>query len=190
MASSNFRINTKDVSDLVDSLGITGGVSDLIKLGTSIVEASVEEKNSLVSVAEIYGSDYRLKLDDATRWLEEDGLKVEPVIVQPNIEYKDCSEFEVVATNFELGAKVSPGTRIIVKYVTSEVIEISQQMYSEAKQAELEIEQDKINRKEARATKNKETLDKTVSGFKSGFGKIVNATKEGVSKIKNKETTD
>ena len=176
----------KDVTDLVDALG----VKDLVQLGTSLAQRGVDagshtiakkidEKNSLVEVPELYSSDYRLKVEDAKRWLEEDGLKAEAVIVQPAIEYKDCADQEVVASNFSLGEKVKPGTRIILKYVNAEVIEASQKLFADSEKQKEEAQQ----RKAETTAKTKESIDKAFTSVQHGLGKVVTAAKEGVGGI-------
>ena len=177
----------KDAADLVsDALG----VKDLVQLGVYLTQQGIdagskaytkraEERSALVEVPELYSNDYRLKLDDARRWLEEDGLKVEAVVVQPDIAFKDCSDFEVVATNYELKQKVKPGTRIIVKYVTSEVIEASQRLYDEIESQKIEDNQ----RKAEQAAKKKENFDKTVTNVQHGISGVVTNAQKGIKGI-------
>ena len=188
------------VVDLVDAFG----VKDLVQLGVSLTQQGVdagskayakkaEEKSALVEVAEIYSSDYRLKLEDAKRWLEEDGLKVEAVVAQPAIAYKDCSNLEVVASNFKLKQKVKPGTRIILKYVTTEVIKASRKLFAESERQKAEAEQKKADRQAERAEKTKQTLDKTAATVQRGFSGATAAAKKGIggilSKIPKKEVS-
>ena len=198
----------KAVTGLIDSVG----VKDLVQLGVSMTNKGVEagtkayakkseERSALVEVPEMYSNDYRLKLDDAKRWLEEDGLRAESVIVQPNVAYKDCSDMEVVATNFKLKKKVKPGTRIILRYVTLDVIEASKELFIEAekKKAEeehqkLEAQTEKDERKSEKAKKNRESLDKTVGNIQDGLTSAVKGTRKGfdgfLSKIPRKEKKD
>jgi len=164
------------VTGLVDAVG----VKDLVQLGASMAHRGVdagskayakksEERSALVEVPEMYSSDYRLKLDDAIRWLEEDGLRAEAVILQPDVAYKDCSDLEVVATNYKLGKKVKVGTRIILKYVTSDVIEASRKLFDDAE-----------SQKAEQAMRNKENIDKTVANFQQGFGNVATSTQKGI----------
>jgi len=183
----------KGVTELVDVLG----VKDLVQLGASLTQQGIdagskayakraEEKDALVEIAEVFSEDYRLKLDDAKRWLEEDGLRAEGVVVQPSIEYKDCSEFEVVASNYKLGNKVAPGTRIILKYVTAEVIKASQRLFEESEQEKEKNSQKKTEN----AVKNKQALDKTITNVQSGFSNLVTSTKKGIKGLLSKDESD
>jgi len=184
----------KAVTDLIDTVG----VKDLMQLGISMTQRGVdagakaiakksEERSAMIEVAEIYSSDYRLKLDDAKRWLEEDGLRAEAVVVKPDIIYKDCSEFEVVATNYELGKKVKPGTRIILRYVTAEVIANSQELFNKSENEKEGLEQEKIKnetikteKKAEQAMKNKQKLDETLSTVQQGFEGAVSSAQKGI----------
>lgn len=195
----------KETAGLVDVLG----VKDIVQLGVSLTQQGIdagakayagkaEERKALVEIAEIYASDYRLKLEDAKRWLEEDGLRVEAVVVQPDIAYKDCSDLEVVATNYQLKQKVKPGTRIILKYVTSEVIEACQKLYDESERQKAEVEKQKAEKQAEKAkekaeqdAKNKQKLDEAVANVRSGFNHAVSSTQKGIegvfSNFKKKE---
>ena len=190
----------KEISDLVDALG----VKDIVQLGTSLTQKGVdaktnayieklEERKILVEVPELYSSNYRLKIDDAKRWLEEDGLKAEVVVVHPNIEYKNCFDLEVVATNYKLGEKVKPGTRIILKYVTSEVIKASQKLFDEYERQKAATEQKKIENQEEKTEKkveqnarNKQRLDETMANVQKKFNSVANNTKKGIAGISSK----
>ena len=180
----------KETTNLVDSLG----VKDLIQLGTKLTQQSIdagvkvyakktEEKDSLIEIPEIYTSDYRLKLDDAKRWLEEDGLKVEGVVVQPDIAFKDCSDFEVIATNYKLGKKVKSGTRIILKYVTSEVIETSKKLFEDSEKKKLEAEREKAEKRKELAEATKQKSKEVITNIQHGFGGFVTNRKKDVGGI-------
>ena len=189
-----------DAKDLVEELG----VGDLIKLGLSLTESGIdagskiyakkmEERASLIKVAEVHSSDYRLSLEDAKRWLEEDGLKAEGVVVAPDIAYKDYSDMEVVATNFKLNQKVKPGTRIILKYVTKDVIEASRKMFDEAEKQRIATEKEKaslnaekVRKKAEQDVKNKQKLDEAMANAKDGLGDVVSNVAAGAVKMANK----
>ena len=169
----------KDTVALIDALG----VKDLVELGTSLMQQGVDERKSLVEVPEVYAADYRLKLDDAKRWLEEDGLKVEAVVVQPDIAFKDCSDLEVVATNYTSKQKVKPGTRIVLKYVTSEVIDASRKLFEESEKKKVEEQAEKAKKKAEQNAKIKQNLGNAAAKIQHGADKAATNTKKGVTKI-------
>lgn len=167
----------------VQAVATLVGVPELIKLGTAIAEKGLEagitgqarkdaEKRSMVEVPEIHSADYHLKLEDAKRWLEEDGLRAEPVLARPNINFRGCVDGEVVASNYKAKQRVKPGTRIIVKYVTTEVIEESQRMYDEIQQ-----------KKQAQKDKNKQRVNDMVAGVQQGINDMAQGTKKKIDRL-------
>lgn len=188
MAAANGLIKGAKIAGKgVLALAEAVGVKDLVQLGVSLTQQGVdagtkayaikaEQRKALVEMPEIYSSDYRLKLEDAKRWLEEDGLKPEAIIVQPDIAYKDCSDLEVVASNYKLKQKVKPGTRIILRYVTSEVIEASQKLFEESERQKAEVKQKKAEQ----TIKNKQNVDKAVANVQQGFNDAVANTQKGI----------
>ena len=179
----------KAASGLIDSVG----VKDLIQLGVNMTQRGIdagakayakkdEERELLVEVPEVISSDYHLKLDDAIRWLEEDGFRAEAVVVKPDVSYKDCEDLEVVATNYELKKKVKPGTRIILRYVTSDVIEASQELFEESEKQKAEAMQNKTKQ----AKLNKEKREKTVANVQKGVGNVLTSTQKGIKNVVGK----
>ena len=186
-----------DIAGVVNALGLkdlvqfyTSVANRGIDAGANAVSSIVEDRKALVEVAEVHSDDYLVTVDEARRWLEEDGLKVEPVVAKPNVTYKDCADSEVVATNFKLGEKVKPGTRIILRYVTSEVVEASQKLYEEAEREKVELEQQKAEK----AAQSKQAFNNKVKGVQQGIGGAAKKTQEGVkgifSKIPKKKKSD
>jgi len=176
----------KAASGLIDSVG----VKDLIQLGVNMTQRGIdagakayakkdEERELLVEVPEVISSDYHLKLDDAIRWLEEDGFRAEAVVVKPDVSYKDCEDLEVVATNYELKKKVKPGTRIILRYVTSDVIEASQKLFEESEKMKAKAKQKKT--KEAKI--NRKKREKIVTNVQKGVGNVFANTQKGIKDV-------
>ena len=69
---------------------------------------------------------------------------------------------EVIGTNFKLKQKVKPGTRIILKYVTAEVVEASRKLFEESEKLKAEKEQEKAekNKKKIKSIQNKLPIKK------------------------------
>lgn len=194
------KIAGKGVLTLVELVG----VKDLVALGASLTQKGVdagvkahaekvEEKKALIEVPAILSPEYRLILDDAKRWLEEDGLKAEAVVIKPDIAFKDCVAYEVVGTNFKLKQKVKPGTRIILKYVTDEVIEESQRLFKISEKEKADEEQKKSEERAKKAEKrienseiNKVKRDAVVANIKQGTNNAVDNAKKGVGDIVSK----
>jgi len=156
MAKFNIKATTKTVDAVAGLVGSVGNVATgLVALaGTAVALyelisaaiAKAKEKNALDEVPEIYSPNYHLKLKAAKRWLKKAGFKVEPIIAQPNVALADCLDLEVVDTNIKPGQKVNPGTRIVVVYVTTKVIEDSRKLFMESQRQKAEIEQKKAEK--------------------------------------------
>ena len=71
-----------------------------IDAATKMYSEKAEEKKTLIEITELTSPDYHLTLDVAKRLLEDDGLKVESIVVKPDVKYKDYIDMEVVATNY------------------------------------------------------------------------------------------
>ena len=166
------------------------GVSELAKLGEELARKGIEAHADKVEVPEIYGSDYRLTLDEAKRWIIEDGLNPEPVVAKPDIAYKDCQDMEVVATNFQLKQKVKPGTRIILRYVTAEIIEASKKLYDDLEKERADVEQKKVDdleelarKKAEQREKNKEKINTVAVGFQQGVNEAAGGIRDNLKKM-------
>lgn len=152
------------------------GVKDGIDTTIKSHGRKAEEKQAMVEIPEVYSPDFRLTLEEATRWLEEDGLRARAVVAQPDIAFREYADRMVVRTYPRPKQKVKPGTRVVVKYVTAEVIKASQGLYEEREREKAEARQDKINSREEKARKRagqraeaRQKLDNTVAGVKRGI---------------------
>ena len=135
---------------------VGAGVPDLIKLADKLLS----QRDGTVEVPKVISDDFRLTLEQAESWLIQDGLTPRPVLVNPDIAYKDCSDREVVATNYKLGKKVKTGTPIILQYVTAEVIDASKKLYEESEKEKINKAQKKDDEAKMKADKKAEELRK------------------------------
>lgn len=209
MASANgfikgARLAGKGVLAVIDAVGI----KDLVQLGGTLTQQGIEagtkaranrmeEKKSLVKIPDISHQDYEVSLDDAKRWLEEDGFRVEAVSVKPNAKYRECTENEVVATNYRRNQKVKRGERIILQYVTAETIAASRRLFEESERIKHEKLQmkseikaqrkaDQTRLKEEKSAVGKQKIDKVTGDVQQGLSDAVKNTQEGVKKIVSK----
>lgn len=184
MAKKKFRDKAGDAmleADAAKALVDIG--ASLLKRGAEAgivnINEKIEDNKTLIEIPELYSKDFILTLEEATRWLEEDGLKVRSVVAKPDINYKDCKDTQVVDSNPKLKQKVKPGTRVILQYVTTEVIEDSKKLFNESEK----LKADKADKKAAQAAKNKETLNEAVANVKQSVENVI-------SKISKKESTE
>jgi len=152
-------------------------------LYNDIAKPYIEKKQTLVEIPVLYSREGRSKLKDAKKWLKDDGLKVGTIVALPNIAFKDFSDLDVVASKPKPKEKVERGTRILLKYVTSEVIEASRKLFDESEKQKMEMEQQKTEKRAEQAKKRKQMFDKTVTNISDGFNDVVTTTKDGMKKI-------
>ena len=137
------------------------------------IDAVTEEHRQLIKVPELYSEGFPLTSDQATKMLEELGLSFELIPVQKaDPKFCDCFDSQVVETLPAAKQKVQPGTKVLVKYVTQDIIDKSRRMAEEAEQTAL-VE-------ETKTSKSERGTSETIHSVKNGVQKI--------SSIFNKKT--
>jgi len=173
----------------------------VVKDGIDVVKAhhakKAEEKQALIKVPEIYASDFRLSLEEATHWLEEDGLKVRAALAKPNVAYREYAAMAVVRATPKPRQKVKPGTRVFLRYVNAEVIEASRTLFDEAerqkvdaKQKKADIRAEKAQKTAEQRAKSKQKLYNTVETIQQGLNDVALNAHKGVEKLLPKKRTD
>jgi len=102
-----------------------------------------KERKSLISILELYLKDFPLTLEQAIDNLSQNGLQVmtsEMQLFEAEPQYRFCFDGQVVATSPKARQKVKPGEQVIVKYITTPVIEESKRLYEEAEARKTEKE--------------------------------------------------
>lgn len=130
------------------------------------IDRIAEEKRQLVEVPELYSKSFPLTVEQASKLLTEFGFKYEMVqlpLIAANAKYRDCFDSQVIGTYPKAKQKVKPGSNILIKYITQEVIDESKKIF------ESEVQQ---------RTEQKNKAKQKARG-------VINATKNGVQKIPN-----
>ena len=153
-------------------------VVKIVPVVTDYVIDKINEKKeadkNLVKVPDLYLKNSRMSIEEAKDAMERKGLKVIlNDINKPNIKYKDCVDLQVVKIHPKCNQKVELGSHIIIKYVTSDVIEKSKKLFDE-------IERKKAEKKE-KASRN---VDTTLKIVKKGVGDITTDAGDKLKKIK------
>jgi hypothetical protein len=170
----------KGVKTVVKVTGTVGEISTVIAplaaMGEKILTDKIEESKHLIEIPRIISSDGYVKLEEAKRYIESAGLKAGEAIAKENAALKDCSAFDVVGRSDKQKKRVPPGTRIILYYVTQEVIEKSKRLFIEAEKQKAEEKRKKIEQMESKANekiaqkeKNKQMIEGTFEDIKHGF---------------------
>jgi hypothetical protein len=156
---------------------IAEATAPLVKIGADALSGKIEENKKLIEIPQVVFSEGYIKLDEAKREMEAAGLDFRELAARENAAYKDCSDFDIVGTNYKDRQKVPPGTRVVLYYVTAEVIEKSKRLFEGAERLNAE-------KKERGQQMLNDALENTKRGFlgaadsaKKGFGKLLNKQK-------------
>ena len=101
------------------------------------IESKIETQSNLIEVPQICDKDFPLSLEQAVELLESYGFKVTAVKMQSqnaDVKYRQCFDSQVIVSVPKPKQKVSPDTRIILKYITQDIIDESQRLYEVAEQ--------------------------------------------------------
>lgn len=177
-----------------DVVGIAESVNSLSTLATPVVEHVIENRKSLITIPELYSEDFSLSLEQAKELLNHYGLTtmdVELSIKDAKSEYRNCFVSQVVDSRPAQKQNVKPGTMVVLRYVTSEVIEESQRLFEEYQNIKKEMENKKALKRLEQKEKTKKMLLETVSKAKSDVNKILTRRNDTNKKICNTmEETD
>jgi len=181
--SSNNKPN-RNVNKIVS--GVTA-VTSLMTLAKPVADTiqdytskTMEERKRLVSVPELYSKEYPLSVEQAVELLNNCGLKstlVKTSIDDADVKYRKCFASQVISTKPKGKQKVEPGTMVLVKYITQEVIDESQKIFEELEAKKNEIALQKENRKVEREEKR----ERIVQNARNKIQKVFRKNKEGDS---------
>ena len=152
-------------------------VEPAINIAQDQINKIAEERNQLVEVPELYSKGFPLTIEQATKLLDGLGFKFELIklsISDAKSKYKDCFDLQVIETHPKAKQKVKPGSNILIKYITQEVIDESQKIFEEA-----------VKQKIANKEKTKQTVTNAIDVAKKGVQKI-----PSVFTKRNKEDAD
>lgn len=134
--------------------------SDLVEWIKKHVGNKLEQNNELIPIPKLFVKGFILTAEQATEILEAAGLKVTVVPLstyEANKKYGKLQDSQVVGTEPKAGCKVKPGSNVIVKYITQDVIDESQRLYEEEQK---EREEKAINAKKKRDERNEKLKEK------------------------------
>ena len=163
-----------------DIAGIVAAVAGIISAVTPIVNDAMEKRkdkvsgNELVSIPALYDKSFPLKMEQASELLTNYGLKAMPSMLtlrEARVKYKDCFDGQVISSKPRSNQKVRPGTTVLIRYITQEVID--------------EAEKQKVAAKQERAVKRSEQMGRA----KDAVVDVAGRAKSGVEKIVCRKNT-
>lgn len=154
-------------------LGVLGVVSTVVGIATPLVDIasekikeSAEERKDWVNIPELCSKNMPMKLDAAIDALEKLGLKVShsPLeLVNAAIKYKDCFALQVICSAPKCKKLVPPGSMVVIRYVTSEIIEESQKLFNESENQKIKMASEKSEKRSKQKEKHKQAVEHLVS---------------------------
>jgi len=170
--TSKLNSLTAGLAAVTTALTLAQPVIDAV---SGYVDKTIEERKNLVTMPELYSREYPLKVEQAEKLLEENGLKATFVPLSINdasAKYRTCFDSQVIKTNPRAKQKVDPGKSVLVKYITQEVIDESRRLYAEAQQKKQDI-----------AMERKAKRSEQKGQIAQAFNEAVDITKKGIKKI-------
>lgn len=147
-------------------IGLVGAAAPIITAALDKLPAKTETPGSaepLVAVPELYTKGFPLTFEQASEKLSSEGFKVIgskmlPADAKPK--YRDCIDNQVIASRPKSKEKVKPGTTVILRYITQEVIDESRRIFTEEERQKNEAKAKKAADRQEKMAKVKETVEK------------------------------
>lgn len=134
-------------------------------------------KKELIEVPPLYLKGFPVELDRGVEILKEQGFRVVPTAVNtPSIKFKNHIPSQIIETEPKQKAKVPANTLIFVKYIPTEIVERSVQMFEESVKLKTET-------RIANKIKFDDTVSATTAAVQEKAGRLVEVAKKNLQKI-------
>lgn len=150
-------------------------VKPAIEAARDYVDKTIEERKKLIVVPKLYSSEYRTTSEQAVEILNSLGLKVvlSPTLVaDADVMYRNYIDHQVIKSEPKAKQKVEPGTTVRVLYITQEVIDESQRLFTESEKQKAELVYKKSIKRSERKEKTKQVVSDVADTVKRGIEKI------------------
>lgn len=176
-------------SNIAAGLAVAASIAPLVKpaldAARDYVDKTIEERKKLIAVPELCSKEYPLSVEQAVEILESCGLKstlVKMPIADADIKYRQCFDSQVIKIYPKGKAKVERGTAILLKYITQEVIDKSQQMFDISEKHKEEQCLEKNVKRAERKEKTKQAVSGIISTVQESAKKIPSAFRKVTKK--------
>lgn len=159
-------------------IGLIGAAAPIITTALEKMPAKSEPRQtaeSLVIIPDLYTKGFPLTLEQASEKLSSEGFKVissKMTLKDAKPKYRECIDMQVVDSRPRSRAKAKPGTTVIVRYITQDVIDESQKTFYEEERRKLE--------KKAQRTAGRQKQLEQTKQFAAG---VINKTKNSAKKM-------
>lgn len=176
MAKKNTTENIKGVAaGITMAASVLPLVKPAIDAGKEYIDKAIEERKKLVAVPPLYSKDYPLTVEQAVEVLESCGLKatlVKTSLSDANVMYRNCFDGQVIKSQPKTKQKVEPGTSVLVKYITQEIIDESLRLFEQQQEARFQKAVEKEHKASERKAKTQQMISTAVATTKQTFNKI------------------
>lgn len=177
------KTNTSGTIGMV--IGLIGAAAPIITAALDKIPAKEKPaklSEPLVIVPDLYAKGFPLTLEQASEKLTSEGFKVissKMALSDAKPKYRECLDTQVVDSRPKSGTKVKPGTTVIVRYITQEVVDESRRMFDDAEAHKAELRAQKTITRQKQVEQTKEVALGVVTKATGGVRKIFNRqTKE------------
>lgn len=180
MAKGNFLKGLNAVSNVLSSVTGSDDSNPLMNVAQEQINKSLDEHRKLVVIPELYAEGFPLPLDKAIELLNELGLKhqlVELSVKDASSNYRDCFDTQVIETLPAAKQKVKPGSNVLIKYITQDVINRSAELWKKEEHKRKLAEKEKIAKQAERKEAAVETTVSALNAVKTGIGKLTSFIK-------------
>lgn len=166
-----------------DIAGIVGAVAGIVTTVTPIVNEAMTNKkekageDDWVVIPELYDKAFPLKMEQAVELLASYGLKAMPSMLtlrEANVKYKDCFDGQIIGSKPKSNQKVHPGTTVLIRCVTQEVIDESWKMFAEAEARKAELKLERAAKRAEQKKRVKKAVSETAEKTRDKLGGMLN----------------
>lgn len=170
-----------------DIAGIVAAVAGIVSAVTPIVNDAMEKRkdkvggNELVIIPALYDKSFPLRMEQAMELLSGYGLKAMPSMLtlrEARAKYKDCFDGQVIDSKPKSNQKVRPGTTVLIRCISQEVIDESQRLFDEAEKLKATVKQERAAKRSEQIERAKGMVTDAAGLARSGVEKIVHRKNE------------
>lgn len=166
-------------SNIAAGVAMAASIVPLVKPAIDAIrdytDRTIEERKKLVAVPELYSKEYPLTVEQAVEILESCGLKatlVKMSLADADAQYRQCFNSQVIKSHPKSKTKVERGTAVLIKYISQEVIDESQQIFDISEKHKEEQYLEKNIKRTERKAKTKQVVSGIVGTIQESAKKI------------------
>lgn len=184
---SNNKSSKNKMAGIAAGVALVASVVPLVKPVIDPLIKLIEEQKKLISVPDLYSKGYPLSVEQAVVILENCGLKATPVkmpIAEADAQYRQCFDCQVIETKPKAKQKVERGSSVMVKYITQDEIDKSQQIFELAEKLKEELSLEKSIKQAERTEQTKRAVSGMIGTVQESIKKVPSVFRKSVKEEK------